>query len=118
MEEAPNIYRHQIVPALETLSVHAQTVTAAINPELAGQIEIFFQNFTQNLGSYISELSINLEKNFSLIVAGIPGFIIRMVITVVATFFMTIDYGKIHDCLEEMIPPEKKESAKRGKIYI
>ena len=118
IEAAPGIYSKQIVPLLEIFSNRTEKTIAAVKPQLAQQLEIAFANFTQNIGSYISQLSLNLVKWVSQIFAGIPGFLIKLVITVVATFFITIDYDKIVAFARQMIPEERRESVIKGKDYV
>lgn len=47
------------------------------------------------MGQCISDFSVRAVKWLSGGVTGIPGFIVKLVVTVVATFFMAIDFPKI-----------------------
>lgn len=48
-----------------------------------------FSEFSQNVGQYITDFSMKVVKMLSDGATKILGFIVRMVVTVVSTFFMT-----------------------------
>lgn len=49
---------------------------------------------------------------------GIPGFIVKLVVTVVATFFIAIDFSKIAEFFKRWIPAEKESIINKGVDYI
>jgi len=115
---APVIYSERIVPALEKIVNHLETVASPLDACMSQRIESDFQSISQTLGRYISEFSVKAVEWISTEAVAFPGFVIKIVITVVATFFMAADFDKIVSFLKKFIPKEKQELVKNGSIYV
>lgn len=118
VEAAPIIYQDKIVPFLENISDRMETSANSVGIELAEQIENSFQKFTQNIGQYVSEFSMKAVKIISGGITEIPGFIVKVVVMVVSTFFIAVDYDKIFDFIRNHIPKGKEASLYKAKDYI
>lgn len=115
---APAIYSERIVPALEKMMNHLETAAAPLNACMSQKIESDFQTISQGMGKYISEFSMKAVEWLSAEVIAFPGFIIKIVITIVATFFMAADFDKILSFFNKFIPEEKREVIRNGSIYV
>lgn len=115
---APAIYSERIVPALEKIVNHLETVASPLDECMSQRIESNFQNISQTMGKYISEFSVKAVEWISTEAAAFPGFVVKIVITVVATFFMAADFDRIIAFFKNLIPAEKRELVKNGGIYV
>lgn len=118
VEAAPIIYQDKIVPLLENISDRMEMSANMAGISIAGQIENAFHELTQNMGKYISEFSVKAVKWISTGISGIPGFFVKIVIMVVSTFFIAVDYDKIFDFIKNHIPKGKEASLYKAKDYI
>lgn len=115
---APVIYSERIVPALEKIINHLETAAAPLDECMSQQIENDFQTVSQEMGKYISEFSMKAVEWISAEMVAFPGFIVKIVITVVATFFMAADFDKIINFFKKFIPGEKQELVKNASLYV
>lgn len=105
---APEFYNETVVPLLGEISDRLETVTASVDISISQKIEEFFSELSQNMGESVTKLSVNLVKLLSESAAKIPGFIVKLVITIVATFFMAVDFDHILNFLKKWIPAGKE----------
>ena len=115
---APVIYSERIVPALEKIVNHLETAASPLDECMSQAIESNFQTISQTLGKYISEFSMKAVEWISTEAAAFPGFVVKVVITVVATFFMAADFDRIIAFFKKLIPKEKQELVRSGGIYV
>lgn len=94
---APTFYNEKIVPFIGQVSDWLEQKLSSVDAEVSQDIEGIFTKLSENMGQYISEFSVKAAKWLSGGVTGIPGVMVKLVVTVVATFFMTADFTKIID---------------------
>lgn len=114
---APSFYYEKVLPMLTEISDWISWKVAPVDAEASAEIKGIFAELSQNMGQYISEFSVKVLKWFSGTVAGIPGFIVKTVITIVSTFFMAADFPKVVDFFDHMIPGKWRDGIKWGKNY-
>lgn len=114
----PEIYQSNILPFLNELADKLEMTAASQNAETAEKIDKFFREISQNLGQYISNLSMSAVKVLSAGASGIPGLIVRLVITVVSTFFMAADFDKIIGFAKRFLPESKEDDVRKMIEYI
>ena len=118
VRSVPQIYSSTVVPVLEALSKHLEESMKSVNPAVANTIENSFQDMMNNLGSYVSSFSMKVVQILSTGVSGIPGFIIKLVVTVVATFFFAGDYDGILAFFKKMLSPKQAAFVEKAKSYV
>lgn len=118
VEAAPAIYNNEIVPAIEAVSDWMENAMTSANAELAHNIEEVVQQFTQNLGSTISEISLQIVQSVSTGAVGIPGMVIRVIVTIVSTVFLAADYDGILGFIKSVLPGKQVQRVSRGKEYM
>lgn len=118
VESVPAIYQNKIVPFLNEMSENMEVSASMADIGIAEQIKSAFQEFTQNMGRYVSDFSMKAVKIISVRVTEIPGFIVKIVVTVISTFFIAIDYDRIIGFLKKHIPTGKEDMLRRGKEHI
>lgn len=115
---APVLYNERIVPVFEEIAERLEMAAVSVDMEMAQKIEEIFREFSQNVGQYITDFSVKAVKMLSGGAARIPGFIVKLVVTVVSTFFMAPDFERIIGFVKKFIPAEKEESAGKAIDYI
>ena len=106
----PAMYQNDIVPALTLLSDMVEKTLSSMDEGIASQIDDLFWEYVNNLGEYIKTFSVNAVKVISGSLAEIPGFIIKLVIMIISTFFFIVDYNKILEVCQKFIPESKKDT--------
>lgn len=114
----PSLYKNEILPLLTDLSNKLEASTASMDVVISQKIESTFHDITQNLGQYVSDFSMNSVKMLSEKAAGIPTFIVKLVVTIVATFFIAADFDKIIFFLKKLIPKGKGDFAESIVNYV
>ncbi|MBQ8597241.1 MAG: sporulation integral membrane protein YtvI [Lachnospiraceae bacterium] len=118
LEAIPVIYQNEIVPALGNLSDSLQVTLASLDAGIATKIDSAFQEFVNNIGNYITQFSVNAVKFISGSIVGIPGFVVRLIIMVVSTFFFMSDYDTILGFFAKCIPAGKEKTVKQVLGYV
>lgn len=90
----------------------------SVHPSVANTIENSFEEMTNNLGSYVSSLSVKVVQIISGGISGVPGFVIKLVITVVATFFFVGDYDGIIAFFKKLLTPKQVALVEKGQSYV
>ena len=75
-----------------------------MDPYVAEQINDSLRQFVQNIGQMVSSLSVDLLTAVSEHLAGIPAALIRVVITVVTSFYICSDYDRILETVWGYLP--------------
>lgn len=114
----PKIYQENIVPALNLVYDMIEQTLATMDEGIAAEFDYIFQEQLNSIGNYITTFSVNAVKAISGSLASIPGFIIKLIITIISTFFCIIDYNKILILFINMIPKGKEDTVlKLGRYY-
>lgn len=103
----PDMYDHMIAPVLGEIADMLKKMTESVDVTMAQGLEDTFNKFSQNVGQYITNFSVNAVKMLSEGIIGIPGFFVKLVVTVVSTFFMAADFDRIFCFFKKFIPEEK-----------
>lgn len=118
IRQVPHFYNTTIVPVFETISNYLEESMTSVHPSVANTIENSFEEMTNNLGSYVSGLSVKVVQIISGGISGVPGFVIKLVITVVATFFFVGDYDGIIAFFKKLLTPKQVALVEKGQSYV
>ena len=118
IRKVPYLYNTTVVPVFETISEYLEKSMDNVHPSVAHTIENSFNEMTSNLGSYVSSFSMKVVQILSGGISGIPGFVIKLVITVVATFFFAGDYDGILAFFKKFLSPKQEALVSRAKSYV
>ena len=72
----------------------------------------------KNAGKLMSGISDGVIDGISGMAAGIPGFFMKLLITVIATVFMELEFPQIRAFLKRQIPAEYQRAFRDGKNYV
>ena len=100
----PYIYETSIAPTISSVMLWTEDFLADIDPALSRSLQDFASNFAANLGSTVSGISVKAIGWLSGYLTGIPFFIAAVLISVIATFFISGDYESIKAFIVRQIP--------------
>lgn len=118
VRKVPHFYNTTVVPVFEAISDYLEESMASVHPSVAKTIENSFEEMTNNLGMYVSSFSMKVVQILSGGISGIPSFVIKLVITVVATFFFVGDYDGITSFFKKLLTPKQLEFVEKGQSYV
>lgn len=99
----------EIVPFFNRAFDELEITVAAYDAELATVIDQMATSTLKTLSQTVTDISAKALILVTGIATSIPGTIVSVVITVISTFFMAIDYDIILAFLKKLIPASKKE---------
>ena len=102
--DLPAIFENNIEPFLASVFTFMQNTLANFDPELSNSLSEFAAQFVSNAGSVISGISVSAIGWLSSYITKIPFFIVGVLISVIATFFICSDYENIKDFIIRQIP--------------
>ncbi|MCC2817190.1 sporulation integral membrane protein YtvI [Lachnoclostridium pacaense] len=107
----PAFYNETIYPWLNEwlnrMELDSNGLLASITPYIMD----FMENLSVNLGNTISEYSGKALSFLSGFAAAIPGMVVKLVITVVATFFISADFDELKDAIKTAMPQKAAHMA-------
>lgn len=103
--QLPDLYKYTIEPALEDLTNNFMEQF----PDLKPYIEEFILNISDTIFSYIKNASASVISTFTGIAGRLPSLLIKLIFTIVSSFFFTIDYYKISDFVMRQFKEEHRE---------
>ncbi|MBR5521527.1 MAG: sporulation integral membrane protein YtvI [Oscillospiraceae bacterium] len=91
----PDYYAQEILPVIENAVKCVQNALVRIDPGIMDVAEEYASLFTEKAASAISDISVSALGRISAVVTVVPGIFIRVMFTVVASFFISVDYYNI-----------------------
>ena len=91
----PSFYIDTIAPWMNNLFASIQSFAEKLDPDTAAAYNALASNVTSSLGETISGISMLVVSQVTNITLKTPRFLLNLLITVIATVFLTIDFPKI-----------------------
>ena len=98
VQQIPSLYSRYILPDLTELFTWLEELLSRLDPSLMSTLHELQSQLLNMLGQLVSGLSGLLLGGVSLatsLATSLPGFLIRVLLMVISTFFIAIDYEKI-----------------------
>ena len=98
VQQIPSFYSRYILPELTELFIWLEELLSKLDPSLMSALQDLQSQLLNMLGQLVSSLSGLLLGGVSLATAfatSLPGFLIRLLLMIISTFFIAIDYEKI-----------------------
>lgn len=106
----PEYYTQSIEPGLRNLYANILDFADRYAPASEETVKNVMNDFISSLGSTITGFSMNAVGKLTGIAASIPGILLKGVIAVIATVFMTTSYDAIRNFLEDNLPNKLTET--------
>ena len=87
------------------------------DPFVSAQIENSLQQAVQSIGQMVSGLSVTLLQMVSEFITGVPSVLIRVVLTVITSFYICSDYDRILAALWRLLPDRWQNLCRDIKKY-
>lgn len=100
----PGIYEEVLQPKLTEFAAGIDSYIAQLSPETAAAFEEAMANVVSAVFSFITQLSGGLLDFLTKLVGKTPSILLSVIITVISTFFITVDYKKVTGFLTKLIP--------------
>lgn len=118
IESIPGLYHQTLVPVISELSHRINEFLTSSDMGIAGEVDILIQEVMSSMENFIMTISVNAVKIATDGIVGIPGFIIKAVITVVASFFFMVDYDRVIYFMGKLIPKGKEQEFRNIRDYV
>lgn len=106
----PDIYIKQLLPFLNDCMDDIREFANQKDPFVAEQIDVWAAKLSESLMQVVTSLSGWLVRFLSGVATAMPMLILRVVLTVISTFFVSLDFDRIMRFFKRLLP-EKAEKA-------
>ena len=100
----PQIYRNTLEPALETMFSSLEVYLDELDPAVVTALTDNMNSALGSLGSFVTNASVRIISYISGIAAAVPGSFLNVIITIIVTFFLAIDYPKVTGFILRQLP--------------
>lgn len=120
IKELPGLYESY---AKELITIIVEKVEAIVmqinqNEDLIAQIKSIEGQLISAVGSIVSKLSTSLFGGVGSFATSIPGFFVKLVLMIISTFFIAIDYDTIMNFMNKQIGDKAAGLIKEIKEYL
>ena len=98
VQQIPSLYSAYILPELTDFFAWLEELLAKLDPSLMSALQELQSQLLNMLWQLVSSLSVVLVGGVSIATSfatSLPGFLIRLLLMVISTFFIAVDYQKI-----------------------
>ncbi len=114
----PDFYNTTLLPLLTELFSRLELALSALDPAAVAVLEEVSTNFLGALGSLVSKISMGAIGTVSGMAFSVPGNFLNLVITIIVTYFMNVDYETITGFLVRQLPEKGQRTLGEVKGYI
>ena len=107
----PRLYEEEFVPWVYSIADRLEKRYGGKGIVGFENIGNSFMEFVEKIGNSLSEVSMNKVTNVSQYAKKIPALVIKVIMTVIATFFFASDYKKITEFVLNLFP-------ERGRVMV
>ena len=114
----PLIYTTKIEPWLYDFFDSSEAFAQRLDPHLATAYDLVSSNLTKTLGTTVGSLSqkaVGFVTNFTI---KTPGFLLNVLITIIATVFMTVDWNTLRAFVLRQCSPERRAMLHAVKTHL
>ncbi len=116
--QLPSMYKSDIMPFLNKSFEGLSVSISEVEPTILPILEDNFKKITDSLGQTLSSVSMSIVKSISNFASTLPAALIKLIITVIASFFFIIDYEKATGLILRFIPKNARGLAIHTKNYL
>ncbi|NLL00902.1 MAG: sporulation integral membrane protein YtvI [Clostridiales bacterium] len=103
--QLPDLYRYTIEPALDKITNNLIEQFPDIRP----YVEEFVLNISDTIFSFVKNASTTVIATITGLAGRLPSLLIKLIFTIVSSFFFTIDYYKISDFMIRQFTGERRK---------
>lgn len=102
--QIPVIYTGSLLPFIRGAFEQLEGQMAEFDPEIVDIVDRMAKELFSFLEQLISGLSVSAVRLASTIITGLPNVILTIILTVVSTFFISLDFDKVVGFLKSCLP--------------
>ena len=91
----PVFYESQLEPFLMKTFDRIEVTIVSLDPALVDVLNEGFNQFVNTLGESVTKISVAVVSGVSSLASSLPAFFIRMLLMIISTFFIAMDYEKL-----------------------
>lgn len=114
----PAIYEKQLGPFLMSTFKSIEEAVYNIDPAIVGILSEGFNQFVRSLGEHITNFSLSLLGSLSNIASSLPGFFIKVLLMIISTFFIAIDFDALTAFVQRQFSTKGNEIIDNIKKYM
>lgn len=114
----PSMYTKSIAPWLAQVFADLQTFVAKLDPDTAAAYNVVAANVTQTLGQTVANISKQVVTSVTNITFKTPAFLLHMLIAVIATFFLSIDFPKVKAFLMLQLSEKNRDLVHNIRVHL
>ncbi|QAT43628.1 sporulation integral membrane protein YtvI [Aminipila luticellarii] len=118
ISQLPILYENQLEPFLLNSFHGIEDALDALSPTFIDKFNADFDQFVNSLGANVTEMSLSLIGMISNIASSLPGFFIKILIMIISTFFIAMDYNILVRFTLRQFSPKGREIILSIKKYI
>ena len=105
----PALYRDTLEPSLQELFAQLEDFVGRFNLDVLETLEAIGPQLLSALGNTVTNISGSAVSWVSSLVTKVPSFLVSLIICVIATFFMSVDYERMTGVLMRQLPEKARE---------
>ncbi|MDB6353334.1 sporulation integral membrane protein YtvI [Trichococcus sp. K1Tr] len=114
----PMIYETQLEPFLLNTFDGVEQAVYRLDPALVDVLNEGFDQFVNSLGEDIKNISLSLVGSLSTIASSLPEFLIKIVLMIISTFFIAMDYDALAQSISRQFTSRNNEVIQKIKQYV
>lgn len=114
----PTMYQTHAKPFLQEVSTNLERIFRDLDPDVMSVMEDLGEQLINSTGSLISSLSGSAVGALSGAASSLPGLFIQLVLMIISTFFIAIDYETIKAFLLRQLSEKSKTLLWEIKSYV
>lgn len=108
--QLPDFVTKQFIPAVSRTVEFLKELLNQFDIAAAEQIDEWFKELSSSIISIITSFSTSAVKWVSGVAAAMPGIILKIVLTVISTFYFSVDFERIMNFLKGLLPKKAQNS--------
>lgn len=114
----PYIYSTNIEPYIVVLFENIESSISSLDPTMMQSLKDITQTLSQSIGTFVSKVSYGALAVISSIAGSVPSVFIGILLSIISSFFIAIDYPKITEFIMRQLPHKVRSIVVDMKEYI
>lgn len=114
----PEVFQSFVIPLIGQIFEKIENLFKNVDPALVSVIESDASTLLDTLSSWIIQLSESILSAATGIVSQIPSIFMKTVITIIVTFFITMDFQNMTEYITKHFPQNKLKFVEELKVFL
>ena len=114
----PTLYTNSIVPWMNNAFVTLQEFVGHLDPEATAAYNVISSNLTTSLGDAVVNISKQVVSWVTSFTFKAPKFLLQLLIMIIATIFLTIDFPKVQAFVMRQLSPHWRELLHNARVQL